>query len=99
METSQWLVVLGLALLQNLSFSMVSRARNRSSTAYHLLTSIFSNGVWFLTFRELVLTEFSPALFTPYTVGTCAGSLLGTKVSMWIERLIGAASDSHLSPK
>lgn len=97
MDPMQWLCVLGLATLQNLSFSMVSRARNRSSMGYHLGASIFSNAVWFLTFRELVLSDFTPALFLPYTVGTCAGSILGAKVSMKIERILGASSDAHLS--
>jgi hypothetical protein len=35
-------------------------------------------------------------LFVPYTIGTVSGSVTGQKISMWIERLLGAASDSHL---
>jgi len=94
---AQALTVLALAFAQSASFSMVSRARNRSSTAYHVGASVLSNGIWFLTFRELVLTDFSPALFAPYTIGTVAGSLAGARLSMAIERRLGAASDSHLA--
>ena len=91
--------ILLLAFFQNVSFSMVSRARNRNSVPYHLITSVFSNGVWFLTFRELVLADFTPIFFLPYTVGTCAGSLVGAKLSAWIERAIDASADGHLKQK
>ena len=90
------LVILVLAFGQNISFTIVSRSRNRSSFRYHMIASVFSNGIWFLTFRQLILAEMNWLLFLPYTVGTVAGSLLGAKVSMWIERRIGAASDDHL---
>ena len=36
-----------LLLLQNASFTMVSRARNSGSYAYHAFASVCSNGVWF----------------------------------------------------
>lgn len=36
-----------LLLLQNASFTMVSRARNSGSYAYHAVAALFSNGVWF----------------------------------------------------
>lgn len=89
-------VILTLAFLQNVSFSIVSRSRNRSSFTYHMIASVFSNGIWFLTFRQLILGEMSWLLFVPYTLGTVAGSLAGVRVSMWIERAIGADSDGHL---
>ena len=91
------LTILSLAFLQNVSFSMVSRARNRDSTSYHLITSIISNTIWFLCFRELVLGEFGIALIVPYIIGTCIGSIYGTKLSMKIEKLIGATADGHIS--
>lgn len=93
------LTIMALALVQNVSFSIVSRSRNRDNMAYHLVAAVFSNGIWFLTFRELVTADMSLTLFVPYTVGTVAGSLCGVKVSMWIERLLGAESDSHLKGK
>lgn len=90
------LTILLLAFAQNVSFTIVSRSRNRSSFRYHMLASVFSNGIWFLTFRQLILAEMTYVLFIPYTLGTVAGSLCGAKVSMWIERRIGARSDSHI---
>lgn len=91
------LIILALAFLQNVSFTIVSRSRNRSSYRYHMIASVFSNGIWFLTFRQLVLGEMNFFLFLPYTIGTVAGSLFGAKISMLIERRINAMSDSHLT--
>lgn len=90
------LSILLLAFAQNVSFTLVSRSRNRSNFKYHMIASVFSNGIWFLTFRQLILAEMTWVLFLPYTVGTVAGSLTGAKVSMWIEKKVDARSDSHL---
>lgn len=81
-----------LAYAQNVSFSIVSRSRNRNHVLYHIIASILSNGVWFATFRYLVTNNMSWVLFVPYTVATVAGSVTGQKVSMWIEQKIGATT-------
>lgn len=91
-----YLLVLCLAYVQNISFSMVSRARNRSSMTYHASMSVFSNGIWFLTMRELVTADLTLTLIIPYIIGTVSGSLTGAKVSMWIEARIGATADGHV---
>src|SRR5258705_443716 len=88
-----------LAFAQNVSFSIVSRSRNRDNITYHFVAAIFSNGVWFLTFRELITANMTLVLFVPYTLGTVLGSISGQKISMYIESLLGASSDSHLVPK
>ena len=93
------LTILALAYIQNISFSIVSRSRNRDNIKYHLIAATFSNSIWFLTFRELVLSEMNWLLFIPYVVGTVAGSITGVKVSMWIEKFIGATSDGHINKK
>lgn len=84
------LVLMALAYAQNITFSLVSRARNRDNMTYHAIAAIGSNFVWFCTFRQLVVADMSWLLLVPYTFGTVAGSLTGAKVSMWIERAIGA---------
>lgn len=91
-----FLLVLCLAFVQNVSFTMVSRSRNRDSMTYHAICSVFSNGIWFLTMRELVVAELSILLLAPYVVGTVCGSLFGARVSMRIEKIIGARADSHV---
>lgn len=89
--------ILVLAFIQNVSFTVVSRSRNRSSFTYHMIAAVFSNGIWFLTFRQLILAEMSFVLFLPYTIGTVCGSLCGAKLSMWIESKVGATSDDHIT--
>lgn len=94
-----WILIvklLCLAFVQNISFSIVSRARNRNNTKYHLTAALFSNGIWFLTFRELVRADMNVVLFIPYVIGTISGSLSGAKLSMWIEKITGASADGHL---
>ena len=86
---SMYLIIL-LAFAQNVSFSLVSRARNRDNMYYHAICSVFSNGLWFLTMHLLVAEELTYWLIPPYILGTVAGSLYGASVSMRIEKLIGA---------
>lgn len=89
-----WLMVL--AFVQSVSFSIMSRSRNRSNWSYHLIASVFSNGIWFLTFRQLVLADMTLTLLPFYIIGTVAGSLYGVSVSMKIESWLKATSDSHI---
>jgi hypothetical protein len=95
----QMLSLMLLAFAQSISFSVVSRSRNRNNITYHMIASIFSNAIWFLTFRSLVLNEMNLMLFVPYTIGTVAGSVTGVKVSQYIEKILHAESDSHLIKK
>lgn len=85
-----------MAFAQNVTFSLVSRSRNRDNVTYHICAAVLSNGVWFLTFRHMITNGMTLAMFLPYTIGTVAGSVFGVKISMIIERWLGAASDSHL---
>ena len=84
------LLVLIITFVQNTSFTLVSRARNRDNKAYHIGCSIFSNGIWFLTFSILVKNDMNLVLFVPYIIGAVTGSLFGAKVAIWIEKKIGA---------
>lgn len=93
------LTLLALSFIQSISFSLVSRSRNRNNIPYHIIASIFSNGVWFLTFKLLVVNNMDIILFIPYCIGTVIGSVLGVKISMYIEKLLHATSDSHLREK
>jgi len=45
----------------------------------------------------LVAANMTFTLFIPYTTGTVLGSVVGMKVSMWIEKILGATSDSHIT--
>lgn len=82
-----------LAFLQNVSFTLVSRSRNRNHLLYHIICAILSNAVWFFTFRELVVSDMSFDLAMPYVVGTVSGSAFGAKIAFAIEKRIGALAD------
>ena len=90
-------IMMGLAFVQNVSFSIVSRSRNRNSVAYHRIAAFASNGVWFVTMKYLVITkQMSWLLFIPYTAATVYGSTTGQQISMWIEQQFHLGSDDHL---
>lgn len=95
-KTMELITIFFLALIQNVSFSLVSRSRNRDNMKYHLIASLFSNTIWFLTFRELIKADMDWMLFMPYAAGTMIGSVFGAKISMKIESMIGATSDGHV---
>jgi membrane protein YqaA with SNARE-associated domain len=61
-----------------------------------MVAAIFSNAMWYATMGMILTHDMSWDLFIPYTVGTVAGSMLGVKISMYIEKLLDARSDSHL---
>ncbi|MBI2640669.1 MAG: hypothetical protein HYW91_02140 [Candidatus Sungbacteria bacterium] len=88
-----------LAYLQNITFSLTSRARTRNHAPYHFIASVSASLVWFLTFRTLVLAKMSIELAIPYTCFTVLGSLTGAQLSMWIERHIGAFADEDTMSK
>lgn len=81
-----------LAFVQTTSFSLVSRARNRDNMTYHAVASTLSNGLWYLTMQHLVVASMAAYLLIPYLIGTVLGSLFGSKLSMKIEKLIGAST-------
>jgi len=86
-------IMVVMAFCQNVSFSIVSRSRNRDNIPYHLIAAIFSNGVWFATMKFLIVTQqMTWMLMVPYTIGTVSGSVTGQAISMKIEKLIGATS-------
>jgi len=47
--------------------------------------------------RELILADMAPLLLPAYMIGTVSGTVYGTKVSMKIEKWLGASTDSHLN--
>jgi hypothetical protein len=49
MHGSIWLLWAGFLVIQNISFTYVSRARNSGSLFRHIKAAIFSNGIWFVS--------------------------------------------------
>ena len=82
--------MMALAFAQNIAFSMVSRSRNHDHSGYHVICAVLSNGVWYATSKYLVVSHGMPwEFFVPYTIGTVAGSLTGSKISARVERWLG----------
>lgn len=69
------LVMLGLTILQNASFTLVSRARNSNSLLYHTIASILSNGIWLLVIRNVVTNFQNVTLMITYLIGSVIGSI------------------------
>lgn len=67
--------MLGLVILQNASFTLVSRARNSNSLAYHTIASILSNGIWLLVIRQVVINLNNCQLMVAYLFGAVIGSI------------------------
>lgn len=80
-----------LLIIQNFSFTIVSRARNSGSDWYHAIAAVFSNGVWWASQTIIVVTlldvveNADVALWTiltiVYVTCTVTGSVLGGKVA------------------
>lgn len=91
------LIVLALAFGQNITFSLVSRARNRSHHGWHAAASLISNATWFACFSYLSREGWGAELAIPYIIGSTGGSIFGTAVAMRIEAALNASADGHLA--
>lgn len=76
------LTMFGLTVLQNASFTLVSRARNSKSIIYHTLASVASNGIWLLVIRQVVTNLDSIPLMLTYLIGSVSGGIAMHYVAM-----------------
>ena len=90
------LTVFLISCLQGISFSLISRSRNRNNITYQVLASLIGNFLWYMTMRYLVLSEMSFEVGVPFVLGTTLGGLIGVKCSMLIENKLHATSDGHI---
>lgn len=74
--------MLGLTILQNASFTLVSRARNSNSITYHTIASVLSNGIWLLVIRNVVANFDNLTLMITYLIGSVIGSVAMHYVAM-----------------
>ena len=79
--------MIGLTILQNASFTLVSRARNSDSIMFHAGASILSNGIWLLVIRQVVTNFDNWQMMVAYLIGAVIGSVGMHYVSMhYIEK-------------
>lgn len=91
MTLFSWVAMALLLVAQNFAFTVVSRARNSGSDAFHAIASVFSNGIWVVVNFLLVqgwtevMAQDSFGLFAAvagfYIAFTVIGSVFGGKVS------------------
>lgn len=87
--------LVGIAYIQNISYSLQSRAGTRSSNAFHAFTAVFASLVFFMTLRYLFRDQQMSLLLLPtYMFATVFGSLHGNVVSRKIEKWIGAQTEA-----
>ena len=67
--------MLGLTILQNASFTLVSRARNSNSILFHTFAAICSNGIWLIVIKNVVTNFGKIELMIAYLVGSVLGSI------------------------
>jgi putative flippase GtrA len=76
------LIMFSLVVLQNASFTLVSRARNSKSLLYHGIASVLSNGIWLLVIRQVVVNLDRWDLMLTYLVASVIGSISMHYVAM-----------------
>ncbi len=85
-------MLLVVSLWQAVSFTMVSRARQRNNPQYLAWASVFSNGVWYLCMHYLSQGAITPDKAIPYIAGNAGGSLIGQNLAMKVEQATGAVA-------
>jgi hypothetical protein len=76
------LKLFGLVILQNASFTWVSRARNSPSIIHHTIAATFSNGIWLLVIREVIVNYSEWYMMVTYLTGAVLGSVGMHYISM-----------------
>ena len=87
------LPLMALAFVQNAAYSLQSRAGNRTSNLYHFIAAVFATSVFFVSLAYLIHLKVTLQVLLVYILGTMLGSVYGTKMSVWIERAIGAMAE------
>lgn len=67
--------VLALTILQNASFTLVSRARNSGSLAYNAGASVLSNLIYILILSHIVTSLHDWRIVVTYVIGCTIGSV------------------------
>lgn len=90
MQTSEMVLWFLLLIVQNASFTWVSRARNSSSLGYHAIAAVGSNGI-FIVNQLLLISNVMVSLRTmrwPQLTGICllyiSGTVVGSVLMHWI---------------
>lgn len=85
MSTAWWASWAVLLLLQNASFTWVSRARNSGSVVYNGVASIFSNGIWMVG-QSIIIVNIAQAKapLLSMVLFYALFCTIGSVISQWI---------------
>lgn len=79
----EYLFLFFATILQNASFTLVSRARNSNSILFHALASVFSNGIWFIVVNQITKHDVNTVMLgIVYTIAAVIGSVSMHYISM-----------------
>lgn len=71
-----YILLFFVTILQNASFTLVSRARNSKSLLLNGFASVLSNGIWFIVVRNVTQDNVNTLLLgITYTVAATIGSV------------------------
>lgn len=84
-----YILLFFVTILQNASFTLVSRARNSKSILFHGFASVLSNGIWFIVVRQVTQDNLNTVwLGITYTIAAVIGSIGMHYISMnYLENL------------
>ncbi len=83
-----YLYVFLLTILQNASYTLISRARNSDSLLFHAFAATCSNGMWILVMSKVIKEFDNIFVLLSYLVGSVIGSVLMHWLSMnYLEKL------------
>lgn len=71
-----YILLFFVTILQNASFTLVSRARNSKSLVLNGFASVLSNGIWFIVVRNVTQSDVNTVLLgITYTSAATIGSV------------------------
>lgn len=73
--TIQLIILFAITILQNASFTLVSRARNSGSLLYNGIASVFSNGIWLWVVQQVATKPNDMPTFVTYVAAATIGSV------------------------
>jgi len=78
----KYLIFFFLVLFQSMTFTFISRARNRNNIRLACVASVFSNTTWILVFRHIVLNLEDWLMYVIYVIAMFLGTIIQMKISI-----------------
>ena len=79
---SKYIFFFLLVVFQSMTFTFISRARNRNNVKLAVIASVFSNATWLLVFRHIALNLEDWFMYPIYVLAMTLGTLIQMKISI-----------------